>query len=59
VGFAIKFFSGPDKENLLLGNLAVISKVKDKKDYVVELFSVNRLPDAWHWAVSYTPRTAN
>jgi hypothetical protein len=45
VGFAIKFFGGPDRENSLLGDLAVIGKVKDKEDYVIELFSVNRLPN--------------
>jgi hypothetical protein len=45
VGFAIKFFGGPNKENLLLGNLAVISKIENKEDYVVEPFSANRLPD--------------
>jgi len=45
VGFAIKFFSGLNKKNLLLGNLAVINKIKDKEDYVVKLFNVNKLPD--------------
>jgi hypothetical protein len=46
VRFAIKFFNGPDRENLLLGDLAVIGKAKDKKDYMVKLFSANRLPNA-------------
>jgi hypothetical protein len=46
VGFAIKFFSGFNRENPLLGNLAVIGKVKDEENYIVELFSANRLPDA-------------
>jgi hypothetical protein len=59
VGFAIKFFSGFNRENPLLGNLAVINKVKDKEDYVIKLFSVNKLPDAWHWVALYIPRTAN
>jgi hypothetical protein len=59
VGFAIKFFGGPNGENLLFGNLAVIGEAEDEEDYVVEPFSVNRLPDAWHWAASHTPRTAN
>jgi hypothetical protein len=59
VGFAIKFFSGFNKKNPLLGDLAVISKIKNEKDYVIEPFNVNKLPDAWHWAASHTPRTAN
>jgi hypothetical protein len=59
VRFAIKFFGGPNRENPLLGDLAVINKVKDEEDYVVKPFSVNRLPDAWHWAALYIPRTAN
>jgi hypothetical protein len=59
VRFAIKFFNGPNRENPLLGNLAVISKVKDKKNYVIKLFSANRLPDTWHWAASHIPRTTN
>jgi hypothetical protein len=46
VGFAIKFFSGPDRENPLLGDLAVIGKAEDKEDYMVKPFSANRLPDA-------------
>jgi hypothetical protein len=45
VGFAIKFFSGPNKKNPLLENLAVISEIKDKKDYIMKLFSANKLPD--------------
>jgi hypothetical protein len=48
VGFAIKFFNDFNRENLLLGDLAVIGEVKDEKDYMVKLFSVNRLPDAWY-----------
>jgi hypothetical protein len=48
VGFAIKFFGGLNKENPLLGDLAVISETENKKDYVVEPFSANRLPNAWH-----------
>jgi hypothetical protein len=59
VGFAIKFFSDLDRENPLLGDLAVISEIEDKEDYVVKLFSANRLPDAWYWAALYIPRTAN
>jgi hypothetical protein len=59
VGFAIKFFSGLNGKNPLLGDLAVISKAEDEEDYMVEPFSANRLPDAWHWAASHTPRTAN
>ena len=59
VGFAIKFFGGPNGENPLLGDLAVIGEAEDEEDYVVEPFSANRLPDAWHWAASHTPRTAN
>ena len=59
VGFAIKFFGGPNEENPLLGNLAVIGKAENEKDYMVKLFSANRLPDVWHWAASHTPRTAN
>jgi hypothetical protein len=59
VRFAIKFFSGPDRKNLLLGNLAVIGKIKDKKDYMIKSFNANRLPDIWHWAASHIPRTAN
>jgi hypothetical protein len=46
VGFAIKFFSGPDRENPLLGDLAVISKAEDEENYVIEPFNANRLPDA-------------
>jgi hypothetical protein len=45
MGFAIKFFGGPNKKNLLLGDLAVINKIKDKEDYVIEPFNANRLPD--------------
>jgi hypothetical protein len=45
VRFAIKFFGGPNRENLLLGNLAVINKVKNEKDYVIKLFNANRLPN--------------
>jgi hypothetical protein len=59
VGFAIKFFGGPDGENLLLGDLAVIGKVEDEEDYVIESFSANRLSDAWYWAASHIPRTIN
>jgi hypothetical protein len=59
VRFAIKFFSGLNEENLLLGDLAVIGKVKDKKNYVIKLFSVNKLSDAWHWAASHISRTVN
>jgi hypothetical protein len=59
VGFVIKFFGGPNGENPLLGDLAVIGEAEDEEDYVVELFSANRLPDAWHWAASHIPRTAN
>jgi hypothetical protein len=46
VRFVIKFFSDFNRENPLLGNLAVIGKVKDKKDYVIKLFNANKLPDA-------------
>jgi hypothetical protein len=59
VGFVIKFFGGLNEENPLLGDLAVINKVKNEENYVMEPFSANRLPDAWHWATSYIPRTAN
>jgi hypothetical protein len=59
VGFAIKFFGGLNEENLLLGDLAVIGKIEDKEDYVIEPFSANRFPDIWHWAALYIPRTAN
>jgi hypothetical protein len=45
VRFAIKFFNGFNGENPLLGNLAVINKIKDKKDYVIKPFSINRLLD--------------
>jgi hypothetical protein len=45
VGFVIKFFGGPNGENLLLGNLAVINEIENKKDYIIELFNANRLPD--------------
>jgi hypothetical protein len=45
VGFAIKFFGGPNGKNLLLGDLAVINEIEDEEDYVVEPFSANRLPD--------------
>jgi hypothetical protein len=48
VGFAIKFFGGPNGKNPLLGDLAVINKAKNKKDYVIEPFNANKLPDAWH-----------
>jgi hypothetical protein len=46
VRFAIKFFSGLNGKNPLLGDLAVIDEIEDKEDYVVEPFSANRLPDA-------------
>jgi hypothetical protein len=46
VGFAIKFFNDLNKENPLLGNLAIINKIKDKKNYMIKLFNVNRLSDA-------------
>jgi hypothetical protein len=46
VKFVIKFFGDPNGKNPLLGDLAVIGKVKDKKDYVIKSFSANRLPDA-------------
>jgi hypothetical protein len=46
VEFAIKFFNGLNEENLLLGDLAVIGKIENEKDYVIEPFNVNRLPDA-------------
>jgi hypothetical protein len=59
VRFAIKFFSGFNRENLLFGDLAVISEIENKKDYVMKLFSANRLSDIWHWATLHTPRTAN
>jgi hypothetical protein len=45
VGFAIKFFGGFNRENPLLRDLAVISKAENEEDYVIELFSVNRLSD--------------
>jgi hypothetical protein len=48
VEFAIKFFNGPNGKNLLLGNLAVISKAKNKKDYVIEPFNANKLLNAWY-----------
>jgi hypothetical protein len=48
VRFAIKFFDGPDGENPLLGDLAVIDKTEDEEDYVIEPFSANRLSDAWY-----------
>jgi hypothetical protein len=59
VGFAIKFFGGLNRKNSLLGDFAVIDKVEDKEDYVIEPFNANRLPDVWYWAASHTPRTAN
>jgi hypothetical protein len=45
VKFAIKFFNGFNEENPLLGNLAVISEIKDKEDYMVKLFNINKLSD--------------
>jgi hypothetical protein len=45
VRFAIKFFNDSNEKNPLLGNLAVISKIKNEKDYVIKPFNVNRLPD--------------
>jgi hypothetical protein len=46
VRFAIKFFGGLNRENSLLGDLAVIGKIEDKEDYVIKSFSANKLPDA-------------
>jgi hypothetical protein len=59
VGFAIKFFGDFNRENPLFGDLAVIGEIENKEDYMVKPFSANRLPDVWHWAALYIPRTAN